>query len=80
MTSSDLDLALQGAHGVDGLVDLVEQALAFLVGVLQLANDARDVDALAGNGPASFAMLFRLGLDVDCAAASQAEQRSSSDA
>ncbi len=36
------DLPLQRAHGVDGLVDLVEQALALEAGVLELAHDARD--------------------------------------
>ena len=35
-----LDLALEGTHGVDGLVDLVEQALLLGVGVLELADDA----------------------------------------
>ena len=47
-----LDLALEGAHGVDGLVDLVEQALLLAVGVLQLADDAVDVDVLAADEPA----------------------------
>ncbi len=46
------DLALEGAHGVDSLVDLVEQALLLGVGVLQLANDARDIDGLAADVPA----------------------------
>ena len=44
-----LDLALERAHGVDGLVDLVEQALLLAVGVLQLADDAGDEDILAAH-------------------------------
>ena len=59
-----LDLALEGAHGVDGLVDLVEQALLLGVGVLQLADDAVDVDVLAADEPAGLARLLRLGLGV----------------
>ncbi len=59
-----LDLTLEGAHGVDGLVDLVEEALLLAVGVLQLANDAVDVDVLAADEPAGLADLFGLGLGV----------------
>ena len=59
-----LDLALERAHGVDGLVDLVEQALLLAVGVLQLADDAVDVDVLAADEPAGLARVFRLGLGV----------------
>ncbi len=59
-----LDLTLEGAHGVDGLVDLVEQALLFAVGVLQLANDAVDVDVLAADEPAGLAGVLGLGLGV----------------
>ena len=58
------DLALEGAHGVDGLVDLVEQALLLGVGVLQLADDARDIDGLAADVPAGLALVLRLGLGV----------------
>src|SRR5207248_1278915 len=59
-----LDLALEGPHGVDGLVDLVEQALLLRVGVLQLANDAVDVDVLAADEPAGFASFFGFGFCV----------------
>ncbi len=59
-----LDLALQRAHGVDRLVDLVEQALLFGVGVLQLADDAVDVDLLAAHQPAALALVAILGLGV----------------
>jgi hypothetical protein len=59
-----LDLALEGTHSVDGLVDLVEQALLFAVGVLQLANDAVDVDVLAADEPTGLADLFGLGFGV----------------
>jgi hypothetical protein len=58
------DLALEGAHGVDGLVDLVEQALLFGVGVLELADDARDEDVLAAHEPAVLAGEAGLGLGV----------------
>src|SRR6202034_2620435 len=60
-----LDLPLQHAHGVDCLVDLVQQPLAFRVGVLQLANDARDFYPLAVHHPSRLAMFPGLGLDVD---------------
>src|SRR5216683_1874932 len=59
-----LDLALERAHGVDGLVDLVEQTLLLRVGVLQLADDAVDVDVLAANQPTGLASLLGLGLGV----------------
>ncbi len=59
-----LDLALESAHGVDGLVDLVEQALLLAVGVLQLADDAVDVDVLAADEPAVLALVFGLGLGI----------------
>ena len=56
------DLALQGAHGVDGLVDLVEQALALDGRVLELAHDAGDKDLFAGDEPAGVANGGGLGL------------------
>ena len=59
-----LDLALEGAHDVDGLVDLVEQALLFGVGVLQLADDAGEVDGLAADEPAVLAEVLGLGLGI----------------
>ncbi len=59
-----LDLALEGAHGVDGLVDLVEQTLLLAVGVLELADDAVDVDMLAADEPAVLALVLGLGLGV----------------
>ena len=49
------NLALERAHGVDGLVDLVEQALALEGGVLELADDARDEHLFAGDEPAGAA-------------------------
>ncbi len=60
-----LDLPLEHAHGVDGLVDLVEQPLAFRVGVLQLADDARNLDPLAVHHPSRLAMFLGLRLGVD---------------
>src|SRR6185437_11802960 len=59
------NLPLQSPHDLDGLVDLVEQALAFHVGVLQLTHNAGDQHLLARNGPAGPAMFFGLGFDVD---------------
>ena len=56
------DLALERAHGVDGLVDLVEQALALHGRVLELADDAGDVDLFAGDDPAEAAGFLDLGL------------------
>ncbi len=56
------DLPLKRAHDLDGLVDLIEQALALLRRVLELANDARDVDLLAGDHPARLARFAGLGL------------------
>jgi hypothetical protein len=50
------NLALERAHGVDGLVDLVEQALALEGGVLELAHDARDEHLFAGDEPAGVAL------------------------
>ena len=58
------NLALKGAHGVDGLVDLVEQALAFEAGVLEFPHDARHVDFFARDGPAGTALLTLAGLAV----------------
>src|SRR6202034_1259782 len=58
------NLALEGAHGVDRLVDLVEQTLLLAVGVLELANDARDKDVLAAHEPEILAREFGLGLGV----------------
>src|ERR1700733_1191376 len=60
-----LDLTLEHAHGIDGLVDLVEQALAFRVGVLQLTNNARDFDPLAVHHPSRFAMFLSFCLGID---------------
>ena len=57
------DLPFQGPHGVDGLIYLVEQPLALAVGVLELADDARNLNLLAGDSPAGGAGLLRLGLD-----------------
>ena len=59
-----LDLALEGTHGVDGLVDLVEEALLFGVGVLELADDAVDVDVLTAGEPAELSLLTSFGLGV----------------
>src|SRR5271154_5458631 len=59
-----LDLALERAHGVNSLVDLVEEALLLAIGVLQLANDAVDVDMLASDEPAGLARVLGLGLGV----------------
>ena len=42
------NLALQGAHGVHGLVDLVQQALALQSRVLEFAHDARDAAPFRG--------------------------------
>ena len=55
-----LDLTLEGAHDVDGLVDLVEQALLLRVGVLELADDAGEVDGLAADEPARLAQVRAL--------------------
>ena len=71
-----LDLALERAHGVDGLVDLVEQALLLAVGVLQLADDAVDVDVLAADEPAVLALILGLGLGILAARARRASPRS----
>ncbi len=49
------NLPLQRAHGVHGLVDLVQQALALHGRVLEFAHDARDVDLFAGDEPAGVA-------------------------
>ncbi len=46
------NLPLERAHGVDGLVDLVEQPLALQARVLQFAHDARNKHLLARNQPA----------------------------
>src|ERR1700733_3076063 len=59
-----LDLPLEHAHGVYGLVDLVQQTLTFRVGVLQFADNARDFYPLAIHHPARLAMLFGLRFDV----------------
>ena len=59
-----LDLALERAHGVDRLVDLVEQALLFRVGVLQLADDAIDEHLLAAHQPEVLALVAVLCLRV----------------
>src|SRR5208337_3389722 len=48
-------LALERAHGVDGFVDLVEQALALQGRVLEFADDARNQHLFTGDGPASAA-------------------------
>jgi len=56
------NLALKRAHGIDGLVDLVEQALALLIGVLQVAHNARDEDHFARDEPAQLALLLHLAL------------------
>src|ERR1700733_4500973 len=60
-----LDLALEHTHGVDSLVDLVQQPLAFRVGVLQFTDNARDFDPLAVHHPSRLTMFlsFRLGVD-----------------
>src|ERR1700677_756744 len=60
-----LDLPLEHAHGVDCLVDLVQQPLAFRVGVFQLADNARDFYPLAVHHPSRLAMFPGLRLDVD---------------
>ena len=59
-----LDLPLQRAHGIDGLVDLVEQPLLLAVGVLELADDAVDVHMLAADQPARLADFLGLRLGV----------------
>ena len=46
------DLPLQRAHGVHGLVDLVQQPLALNRCVLQFAHDSRDEDLFARDQPA----------------------------
>src|ERR1700722_8729655 len=60
-----LDLALEHTHGVDSLVHLVEQPLAFRIGVLQFTDNARDFDPLAVHHPSRLTMFlsFRLGVD-----------------
>ncbi len=62
------DLALEGAHGVDGLVDLVEQALALESRVFEFADDARDEHLFAGREPAVVAVFADLGLGGGCGA------------
>ena len=52
-------LLVEAAHAVDGFVDAVDQPLALGVGEAQLADDARDHDLLAPQGPAAAAMIAR---------------------
>src|ERR1700744_2298403 len=59
------NLPLEHAHRVDRLVELVEKALALLVRILQLADNARNVDLLPCDGPARLAMLFSLCFGID---------------
>ena len=58
------DLALQRTHDLDGLVDLVEQPLALLARVLELANNARNQNFFASNHPAGLARFASLDLGI----------------
>ncbi len=60
------DLSLQRAHGIDGLVDLVQQALAFRSGVLEFAHNPRDQHLFARDQPAGVARGGGLDLGGRC--------------
>src|SRR5690348_3163913 len=60
-----VDLALQGTHGVHGLVDPVNQALALNVGNAQVAHGARHAHHFPGQVPAVAPIVFGPLLAVD---------------